>query len=154
LKQKASCFCFKRKPGFSTGSPTSGTDSDGQFRVEFLEPRADGQPRQLRLACPDVPGQRCVDNLDALFAVTALWSDRLKHRMRARISALRVRRRKRGTRSSDEEWCDQCREWADEALAGRRHLEFAILEEAWCRAAAAGDTQFRDELAIVNSERL
>jgi hypothetical protein len=128
--------------------------ADGQFRVEFLPPRANDQPRQLRLVGNDATTQRRLYNLDELLGVTAFWADRLKHRMTSRINALRTKRRKKRTALTDAELRDECAEWADEALAGKRHSEFAILEEAVCRAAAAGDAQFLDELVAVNTEPL
>lgn len=128
--------------------------ADGQFRIEFLPPRANDQPRQLRLVSDDASTQRRLDNLDSLLGVADFWADRLKHRMKSHISALRTKRRKKGGPLTDAELRDKCSEWADEAHEGRRHSEFAILEEAVCRAAAAGDPQFLDELAVVNAERM
>lgn len=126
--------------------------ADGQFRIEFLPPRANDQPRQLRLVSDDASTQRRLDNLDGLLGIADFWADRLKHRMKSHVNALRRRRRKKGGALTDIELRDQCNEWAQDAHDGRRHSEFAILEEAVCRAAAAGDPQFLGELAVVNCE--
>jgi hypothetical protein len=127
--------------------------ADGQFRVEFLPPRASNQPRQLRLVGDDSTTQRRLDNLDRLLGVAALWEGRLKHQMKARVNNLRTARRKSGAKLTDAELRSKCTQWAEEARDGRRHVEFALLEEAFCRAAAAGDTQFLDELTAVNIEQ-
>ncbi len=147
-------------PPLAKGAPNEVADwfhpyhrtADGQFRVEFLVPRANDQPRQVQLAANDARQQPRVENLNELFGLSGLWADRLKHHMGAKVSALRTRRRKRGAALSEQELREWLLDGAQDALAGRRHREFSIMDEAWCRAAAAGDEQFLNELREVNAE--
>ncbi|MCP5523411.1 MAG: HNH endonuclease [Verrucomicrobiales bacterium] len=126
--------------------------ADGDFRVEFLPPRMNDEPRQLRLTAIDPNHQARVKNLNGLLSLTEYWGNRLRHRMQAKIAALRTRRRNQKGRLDETGLREQLQDWAKEAAAGRRHLEFSILEEAWCRAAGDGDAQFLEELLAVNNE--
>ncbi len=125
-----------------------------QFTVAFLPPRTANRPRQVRLVGADPATQRRLDNLDTLLDITRFWASALKSQVTHKKNLLRTRRRKIGRALSEAELRAQFGEHADAAREGKRHMPFALLEEAFCRAIAKGDTQFLEEFAAVNSEPL